>query len=165
MHRVSAAIFLVAFFSALPLYGLSSQRGWVTVTGKRSEGGAFLLEIVRRDAFSTRTEQLDVQRAHVQFIEGSPRRAGQVVLTLETSSGPRELVREEAGTVAAMPEVMRSLQQHADVINSPAAECHFELGPEPTFWVMSGLVLLFAAAGLVIAFTAGRSPNRPPPSR
>lgn len=156
MERVFATLFIVAFFSALPLYGLSSQRGWITVSGKRTGAGPFHTEIIHRDAFATRTEQLDVVGARVDFNEGGRRRAGEVVFKLETGSGSRELLREVVGTHAAVPQVVASFQQYADLMNSSSNEFHFELGPELTFWVMLGLVVVFAASGLLIAWGGSR---------
>ena len=165
MERVIATLFIVGFFSALPLWGLSSQQGWVTLSGTRAgPTGPFQVQIVRRDAFSTSRETLDVTGALAEFRERTQRRtAGTVRFVLTTPQGRYEVISDVVGNTQAIASTLAPVEVWANRINrardSGQTRFTIEIAPELTFWVMVGLVVIFALAGLVISL-GGSSPSQ-----
>src|SRR6185295_1606762 len=77
MQRIAAVIFIVGFFSAIPLWALSRQRGWVELLGTRmGPTDPFQVTIVSRNAFSTSREVLEVVGAHVDVVQGNHTKGG-----------------------------------------------------------------------------------------
>ena len=166
MVRIVATLFIVAFFSALPLWCLSKQRGWVTLIGKR-QGPAdpFDVTVVRRNAFSTSREVLAVLGADMELFPrpiGRRSSGDRVALVLEVEDGTRyEVMDDVAPSILSLPRTMGPIKARVNLINTArdAGQTDFtiEIPPDATFWLMFGLTVLFAAAGLLIAFGGSQS--------
>src|SRR5262245_45635543 len=166
MERIVATIFIVGFFSFLPLWGLSKQRGWVSLIGKR-EGptGPFAVTVVRRNAFSTSRELLEVTGAHARLVPRSVGRRSSgdwLVFVLEMPDRRNyEVMDDLATSILFVPSVMEPIKTRADLINTArdTGQTSFtiDIPPDGTFWLLLGITVVFAGVGLVVALVGGGS--------
>ena len=164
INRIVAALFIVGFFSALPLWGLSKQRGWVTLMGTHAGlTDSIQVTMVCRNAFSTSRETLDVVGAHVDTIPGVRRNATSrtFILVLDTKEGGHCKVMEDTAPSQSIPRTWERVKGWADVINgardSGQASFTMEFTPDVMFWVMVAISVIFAASGALIALLGGQS--------
>ena len=164
-ERIVVGLFIAAFFAALPLWGLAQQDGWIDVSGARVDAaGPFLVQVVKRQAFSRERASITVVGAHTTRVDAPTRMhrhgAGAVLLVLETPQGPWKLLRREVGTAQALDKDWRAVealaQQVTDARDQGRTSFAFTVAPGLGFWLMLGLVVLFAGVGFSIAWFGGR---------
>ena len=118
------------------------------------------------EPFGGRVEGLvSLAAARAEFRELHGRRTvGYARLLLTTAAGAREIVNEPVAYADAVRETLTPLRQYASAINSArdAGQTHFvvEIPPEFSFWLVLGLIFLFAGSGLLIAIAGGRSGSK-----
>jgi hypothetical protein len=150
MNRLAAVVFIVAFFSALPAWFISTLEGWVTIRCDRGSESAVTCSVHERFAFGTRDKTYGVRHAAGKTIQHPGRRSTwkEYQLVLDTVGGDRvEVLKQPVDN----RETLRVAKDLDAAITAGAPSFAADLEPGGTFWITAVILVVFAASGLAIA--------------
>jgi hypothetical protein len=140
--------FIVGLFAALPLWFLSTQERWVHFSGG---GTPWRLMVTRWPALGTRSESFAPSWISAESVRG---RRGVILWQIWIQEGNRD-----HGVLASRTTNGRAypLAKDLEAARKAGTPIERELGPDATFYVAIGMLVIFAGAGVVIACGGSRS--------
>ena len=143
--RLGAGLFIVMFFSALPLWFLSTQERWVQFSG----GGTPWRCTVRRwPSLNSQPQTFEPSSIVADRVRGR-RGVDLWQIQFKEPQGWRDILASRTTSKQAY-----RLAQDLDAARKAGAAIERELAPGASFYLAIALVIVFAAAGVLIARSA-----------